>query len=407
MRCTRQRARHGSVAELSDRVIACRAAVLLPPCPPRLILGALGTLDLYLNEWTYTGTQMADSLLYYPTIEFADEDWVKATLLLWDRVYRIVPAGYRPRDSAGIREAVDRGLIRNIHLEEEDTGTAADEFLTFCDSLPFVPAGLEPGSSERIHPDKIDSRLYPELDKIADYFDRDGWLRLSPAVARGYMFILSKIVAGRRGLARATSSRDSWTIDPFFAENANFDEYVYNRDSEGYFTSLLLHQVLPSDLSGVRMEQVVRFVETRQDERVAFRNVIDDFASALTDCESVDHTRTIVRDFIERLERERKQFRDSMDFWNRHAPASLFVVGLPVGLTAFGAFAVGGDPFNLYHLGASVSIGAVAAYTNFRESSGRDPKYQYRSYLIDMDRELNSKGLVPRFDRIFEEFIND
>ena len=34
------------------------------------------------------------SILYYPTIEFQSETWVKASLLFWDKIYRIVPANY-------------------------------------------------------------------------------------------------------------------------------------------------------------------------------------------------------------------------------------------------------------------------------------------------------------------------
>lgn len=36
------------------------------------------------------------SVLYYPTIEFASEDWLKWALLFWDHVYSIVSNDYTP-----------------------------------------------------------------------------------------------------------------------------------------------------------------------------------------------------------------------------------------------------------------------------------------------------------------------
>jgi hypothetical protein len=34
------------------------------------------------------------SALYYPSIEFADPQWLWASSLIWDRIYRIVPKDY-------------------------------------------------------------------------------------------------------------------------------------------------------------------------------------------------------------------------------------------------------------------------------------------------------------------------
>lgn len=108
-----------------------------------------------------------DSILYYPHIEFQNEAWVKSSLLLWNHVYRIVPEGYRPKDSDEIKALVDADLVRNIRLNDEDRGQTVDEFLSLCDRLEGnLPAGLIPSDEDRIHPDKIDKRLYPYLDLI-------------------------------------------------------------------------------------------------------------------------------------------------------------------------------------------------------------------------------------------------
>lgn len=180
-------------------------------------------------------TMTPSSILYFPSIEFHSASWVKSSLLLWDKVYRIVPHEYNPMDTREIKELADYDLIRNITLDNLDVQQTGDEFIELCESLPFVPAGLEPGDEDRIHPDKIDNRLYPSLDRIANNFLHDGWLRLSKELARGYMFYLAKTVARRRNLVRGTNDSDSWSIAPYFTEGANFDEFVMNQDAEGFY----------------------------------------------------------------------------------------------------------------------------------------------------------------------------
>ena len=54
------------------------------------------------------------SILYYPTIEFQTETWVKASLLFWDKIYRIVPTHYRTNDSDEIKIAISNGFIEDI-----------------------------------------------------------------------------------------------------------------------------------------------------------------------------------------------------------------------------------------------------------------------------------------------------
>jgi hypothetical protein len=161
------------------------------------------------------------SVLYFPSIEFSDENWVKASLLYWDKIYRITPRDYLPNDNETVLEAIDNNFIKDISLDGKDLSKTADEFSKFCESLPFIPAGLE--GRERIHPDKICARLYPFLESIAHKFDDNKWINLSEPLARGYMFYLSKVVAERRNLARATDNVDSWAIAPYFNDEGQIE----------------------------------------------------------------------------------------------------------------------------------------------------------------------------------------
>ena len=65
------------------------------------------------------------SVLYYPSIEFMNESWVKAALLFWDKVYRIVPESVIPNDSDDINTAKSEGLVEDIHLNYDDLKNTA------------------------------------------------------------------------------------------------------------------------------------------------------------------------------------------------------------------------------------------------------------------------------------------
>ncbi len=66
--------------------------------------------------------------LYFPTIEFQDEEWLKSALCIWDHIDRIVPPDYVPQDTSEVRQMVDHGLIRSIKLTLNDLNDAADSF---------------------------------------------------------------------------------------------------------------------------------------------------------------------------------------------------------------------------------------------------------------------------------------
>ena len=57
--------------------------------------------------------------LHYPTIEFNDVDAFKRSLLVWDRIHRIVPNGYEPQDQPEVSEAAAAGAVLNLTVDGE------------------------------------------------------------------------------------------------------------------------------------------------------------------------------------------------------------------------------------------------------------------------------------------------
>lgn len=347
-----------------------------------------------------------DSILYYPHIEFQNEAWVKSSLLLWDHVYRIVPRGYTTNDSDDIKALVDADLVRNITLDDNDRDETLDEFLCLCDKIEKrLPAGLIPSDEDRIHPDKIDSRLYPYLDLIGEHFIDEGqWLHLSRELARGYMFKLSQVVARRRNLNKGTDDLDAWSINPYFCENANFGEFLQDKEAKGFFCSITLEDVIPENIREVSSTDLISFLNDRKDERKLLREKFDAFTSHLALISNVHHAGLVETDFVNELMEAKEEFRKSMDRW-KDIPALAVSTGVPVSMTALSTlYEIKGNPFSLLRIAGSLLMGAICSYSDYyRAKKRRDPSYA--SYLIGVDKLC--KNVTNESYTRLEEFIND
>lgn len=347
-----------------------------------------------------------NSILYYPHIEFQNEAWVKSCLLLWDHVYRIVPDGYTPNDSDEIQTLVDEDLIRNIKLDDKDREDAFNEFLSLCDKIKNrMPAGLIPSDEDRIHPEKIDNRLYPYLDMIGNHFvDEDGWLYLSKELARGYMFKLSQVVARIRNLNRGTDDLDAWSINPYFCENANFGGFLQDPTAKGFFCSVTLEDVVPQNIGEVGACELISFVNKRKDERKLLREKFDDLTNHLAKISNIQHADQVTIDFVNDLLDSKEQYRKSMDNWSDIKALSI-TTGVPISLAALQTFSdFKADPFSMVSIAGSLALGAICSYVNFNiVKKKRDPSYS--SYLIGIDK-LCRNVTRQSYTRL-EEFIND
>lgn len=347
--------------------------------------------------------------LYYPTIEFRDLGALKRSLLVWERVFRIVPTGYVPNDEPEVTAAVTEGVIVNLHVDSSEKGLAAQHFLDLYRRLdspasPLVwPAGFSAPTFTRINPDKIDERLQPLFEQLALRMTSDGFLEVPSELAGGYMFYLANSVAAQRSLDLLSDSPDYWTVGTFFASAANFTEAVYDESAEAYLATLAVEDLLPKDLEGVSMDAVLRFRENHNQERTAFQKELHALREQVARCNSKQHAQYIVIDFVKQLQRARDDYRGAIGFLSRSHASTLLTVGLPVGLSILSlpAFA-GGDPYSATRLATGLLFGAISSLASKalipRERSAA-------SFLISAEDLAAGPGLA--LHRRFEEFIND
>ncbi len=341
----------------------------------------------------------ADSVLYYPHIEFSSVEWLKRALTIWDRVCRIVPSSYLPQDPDEVREAADAGLVLDLRLTQEDLAQVSEEFTEFLDSLLGRPAGLCPTHEDStIHEEKIDARLRPLMRSLCAKVSADEWLQLPGGIADGYMLFLAEVVARRRNLPRLADDPDVFTVIQFYSCGGDISDCVYDLQAPEYASALTLETVVPSVIKETPMKTVLEFRKKYEEGRAQFRSGLTTLVNDLVEIENFEFAR-------EARDRGLRAFAD-------HFSSTLLSVALPMATAAFGVFAAAGaphDPYTGVNIGSSAAIGAIAALGQAGVDYRRNWNPSKATYFLGLERDLGSgrKLAAPDFTRRMEEFIND
>ncbi|WP_442783884.1 hypothetical protein [Collimonas fungivorans] len=349
--------------------------------------------------------------LYYPTIEFQDQEFLKKSILVWDRIFRIVPPSYLPNDDEDIKEAASAGVIENLNIDAIEKSNAAQGFLDFYhlrqseNTRLSWPAGFSSSSFARLNMGKIDAKLLPLFEELSRRVASDGFLEIPGELAGGYMFYLATAVAERRNIHLLTDSPESWTVGSYFAQKGNFNDEEYLSSANAYLCNLAVDDLLPDTLREIPMEAVLRFVEKHADERRVFQQELDALKNEISKCNNKQHAEYIVRDFIKKFERAKSEYKKVIAPFSKREFCSIFSGGLAatMGLLALPlAGGATGDPYDAVRLSSGLLIGAVAALAT-REMIPLNKGVG--SYLVSAEK----MGSAPnwRLHRDFHEFIND
>ena len=364
------------------------------------------------RRWANNMNTQAE-VLYFPTIEFFDSSWLKGALCHWDKIYRIVPSSYTPKDSDEVKETVDAGLVESINLNEADLSETADKFIAFWDSVPFVPAGFDGYEEEpiRLHPEKVDERIRSQLAALSIRIDRDGFLSLSREVANSYMLFLSETISRRRMLPKITDSEEMFTDIAYFQQDGNFDEYVFNDEGKELIGNLVLSSLVPSEIGSFPMKRVIDFHNKSAEGRTAFRKSVAGLIDEIKGIRDREFFEKRLQKFDQDLRSSQKSLASIISSGGADIGYAMITAGLPMALGALGVIGMLGDPWSMHSLGSSALLGVTAALADHSRSRRSQWSSKEASYWLSMQSVFESNGKVtlriPQFHRGFEEFIND
>jgi len=356
----------------------------------------------------------SEYVLYYPTIEFQSETWVKAALTFWNKIYRIVPPYYKPKDTKEIREAVAGKFIENIELTEEDLRETADNFMFFCESLFIKPAGFESNTYQvRLHGDKIDQRLKPFFKEFANGFDANGFYHIPATIANGYMFYLSDTISRRRNFAKLTDSRDMYAAMTYFDVDGNIGESIQDSGVEETYTNLMIENLIPKDIRSMKMETVLKICEDLRHEKDEFRNIVSEFSSKINKIQDPSFAEQEIRKFQSRLTENRLTRKEFMQKFTQNLVPSVLFVGIPTLATSLvgSVFSSKDDVFGLAEIFLGVAIAGVASIGAAGANIVKDWNPNYSNYFLELKNHLTSakKSNLQVYDisKLLNEYVND
>ncbi|WP_394897800.1 hypothetical protein [Clostridium butyricum] len=348
------------------------------------------------------------SVLYYPSIEFENEFAIKSALCIWDTIYRIVPETYIPNDSSEIKTAIQEGAIKNIVLNKQDLEMASEGFLDFMENIPFIPAGMDGYDVINLHRDKVDGRLYPYLLELSKKVTGD-WITLSEQIVHGYMLFLANSVCRNRKISKITDNPDVFSIMGYFENDGQFDEFIYNPNAQEYYTNLVVSTLVPAGVERTDINILLKFREKTSRLRSEFRNTVCSFTDEIKDINDKEYAQDLIKKLKKDLDYSKEGLIEQSFSFIKNLVPSLISVGIPTTLTAFGTLGSQGDLFSKKTIMESCSIGAIAAISD-GISKCKGWSSDTASYYVGM-RSTFEDGFLryyePRFDRIFEEFMND
>jgi hypothetical protein len=385
--------------------------------------------------------------LYYPWIHFRDDDWVKVAMMYWRRVQRIVPPGYRKRDSETVRAFDREGLIADVsplHSREQVAQVFAtvireregDLRATYAtDGAALWEHAVTRRHVEIPEPDPAvaDRFAYIHVDKIAYSLrvalmetglgvpnrggDQD-WIGVHPAVARVYMTALAEDIARRTGIQPIADDLlnhvavSGWSVGQLTAALLPTRDSGPLPEPAGEPASALayvaIQSVVPTNVRSIPAQRILEVREKYGAELLAFQDAIRDLATdadlaGVSDPEAFQmHVQDLYEDRVlpklDELKRDLRLFRvDTIPTWlsvKTTLPPAAAGTLTGVGL---------GEP--AVATAGAVALGVVA----LRQASAAEGHDQMRenpaAYMLRLKEALEPSSLRNQLNRAIRKFV--
>ena len=279
--------------------------------------------------------------LYYPFINFRDEQWLKIAALYWPKMARIVPAGYPTRDSETTQALIgELGFV--INLEPEIArADAAKSFSSFLDGISphqlerwrisrederASTIHMEPPDADRVmapdlladedplwasppvnfsatrmwlhsetqafagvHESELEHDLQDRLRTARLLADsRAGWLAMHPELAWLYKCHLTDVLASHNHLTPATDQLSAYTLTTGL-RGQPMDSTGKHPDIAASFGLLSIDAIVPRDLRAVPVEKIIEVRRRFGPQFDMWRRDVDRIGAALaSQLEAID-----------------------------------------------------------------------------------------------------------------------
>ena len=354
--------------------------------------------------------------LYYPHAEFASAAWVKAALLYWERMGRLIGRG-PPSDDPEIRQLVDAGLIEDIESEPyraaavRALGDYVDNIVRECGDLP---ASIPPIREVRGRSREEVASLREEVVRGLEADGRTSAARVLRArpeqCSSLYATIGSGVIAEERGLAPTTD-------DPVFTalatmwktrvtrERPTEPEETRERHTETEAEVMAATEIMvpiPSleDIHSLSVERLLEIRNKTSKSRRSFREAVEGRSRAIAGLPTVYAMKKQLQVFAEQIMDDLNDQQDALKTSKAERRWSVMRVTAPVTAAAMLAGAAT-SPIAAPVAGAGVvALGVTGWFLHRRPGHGEPGPH----HTFELERAIGSDaggGLRAGFEKLF------
>lgn len=220
---------------------------------------------------------MAQTILYYPTINIQDSAWLRNAVLYWDEVSSIVPYEDYPNFSPEVLFLQRSGVYKAVYPQKLFSSEFAEDF---CNSIVKRIAAYEArtvnnentNSRVRVHKNKVYAPALHELihyrklpPQLLGYFENkryindynvDGWMEIDSKIAQIYMRTLAEysIKCSDKDIVLGT--------DTFTHSREIYSPSRNHANLQAQCCKINIENCLPQPSMDVRFEDILEFKST-------------------------------------------------------------------------------------------------------------------------------------------------
>ena len=260
---------------------------------------------------------MAQTILYYPTIDIQDGTWLRNAILYRDEVSSIVPYENYPDFSPELLYLQKLGVYKAVYPQELFFSEYAEDF---CDSIVKRISTYDWPKAKtiknriqndrvRVHKNKIYAPALHELihyrklpPQLLDYFgdkrfindyNTDGWMEIDSKIAQIYMRTLAEYSIKCSGKDIVLGTDKPTHIREIYNNSRN------RADLQAQCCKINIENCLPQPSMDVSFEDIIEFKNRRKDELNAFRAKIRELETNIYNADSPELIRHYEAQFIE------------------------------------------------------------------------------------------------------------
>ncbi|PKM79116.1 MAG: hypothetical protein CVU88_07440 [Firmicutes bacterium HGW-Firmicutes-13] len=350
--------------------------------------------------------------LYYPTIEFRNDSWLFAASLIWDKIYRIVPNNYEPKDSRYIKELVEAGDI-GICLDPGNYAKeVAEEFSEKLANEDWDAAALTGIDKEyaQLHKTKVDVALRNMIISKGGIETDEKWYFVPTNFAAQYMTYLANSIARKNNLSIITDKPAAWSCSTYFEYNGSVSDYPQIEET-AQLASLVIKEFIPANFNNISVKELLHFRRSKKDERQNFMRAINNAANLISNCRDPKIVNDLIHDLLGDIESALIDYKKCIRDLKWDYLTGLYTIFAPIATEIINQTAnINSQEIRILSA-LGVGIGVITSIKEYKKSKANLIKASDFSYLLELrnkwDNVYQGGSYSYYLSRQIEEFIND